>query len=183
MIPRNLGKGITIHINELGQRQVTWTAKGNTKLGKQWVPRDRHEDKTKTQKVGQVFVDGPSDSRVTKDKASSGFGPWSTYEVGESSWSTKQQNGLGDELRVSMGLESSHNRDWSTLVDSKPIKMAYYSHGLPSLHSKESKAFLTRRGAYQISVDWHLVEAMISTNQGKILEVLVKFILAFDFIS
>jgi hypothetical protein len=61
--------------------------------------------------------------------------------------------------------------------------MAYYSHGLPSLHSKESRAFLTRKGAYQISVDCHLVEAMISTNQGKISEVPVKFILAFDFLS
>jgi hypothetical protein len=169
VIPRNLGKGITIHINESGQRQVTWTAKGNPKLGKQWVPRDRHEDTTNTQQVGPVFINGPSESRVTK-----GFGPRSTYEAGESSGSKKQQNGPNDEIRDSMGSEGSRNRNGSNLVDNGPSTLAYSSHGLPNLHLKESRAFLTGRGAYQIRVDWHLVEALIYTNRGMISEVPVK---------
>ncbi|GMY09483.1 hypothetical protein FCV25MIE_04722 [Fagus crenata] len=178
VISRNLGKGITIHINESSQRQVTWTAKGNPKLGKQWVPRDRHEDTTNTQQVGPVFINGLSESRVTK-----GFGPRSTYEVGESSGSKKQQNGPSDEIRDSMGLERSRNRYGSNLVDSGPSTLAYSSHGLPNLHLKESRAFLTGRGAYQIRVDWHLVEVLIYTNRGMISEVPVKCRFAFDLLS
>uniref|UniRef100_A0A2N9GUN7 Reverse transcriptase domain-containing protein n=1 Tax=Fagus sylvatica TaxID=28930 RepID=A0A2N9GUN7_FAGSY len=149
VIPRNLGKGITIHINESGQRQV-----------------------------GPVFINGPSESRVTK-----GFGPRSTYEVGESSGSKKQQNGPNDEIRDSMGSEGSRNRNGSNLVDNGPSTLAYSSHGLPNLHLKESRAFLTRRGAYQIRVDWHLVEALIYTNRGMISEVPVKCKFAFDLLS
>lgn len=163
VIPRKLGKGIIIHINEAGQRLVTWTDKGFTKSGKQWVPRDKHGD----QKVGPASIDGPSDYRVTKDNARLGFGPRSTYEVGESSGFTKQQKGLEEELRVSMGLENIHNRDGPNLVDIGPNKMVLYSHGLPNLNSKESSTVLTGGGTYQLSVDWHLVEAIISTNRGK----------------
>uniref|UniRef100_A0A2N9ITP0 Uncharacterized protein n=1 Tax=Fagus sylvatica TaxID=28930 RepID=A0A2N9ITP0_FAGSY len=106
------GKGITIHINQSGHRQV-----------------------------GQVFVDGPSDSWVTEDKASSGFGPWSTYEVGESSWSTKQQNGLGDELRVSMGLESSHNRDGLIDRETISIQMERLVRGAEKFNPPRGTAF------------------------------------------
>jgi hypothetical protein len=51
-ISRNLGKGITIHLNELGQRQVTWTAKCIPKGGKQWVPRDTRDKQINNQKGG-----------------------------------------------------------------------------------------------------------------------------------
>uniref|UniRef100_A0A2N9I574 Reverse transcriptase domain-containing protein n=1 Tax=Fagus sylvatica TaxID=28930 RepID=A0A2N9I574_FAGSY len=152
--------------------------KGNPKLGKQWVPHDKHEDTTNTQQVGPVFINGPSESRVTK-----GFGPRSTYEAGESSGSKKQQNGPNDEIRDSMGSEGSRNRNGSNLVDNGPSTLAYSSHGLPNLHLKESRAFLTGRGAYQIRVDWHLVEALIYTNRGMISEVPVKCKFAFDLLS
>jgi hypothetical protein len=68
-------------------------------------------------------------------------------------------------------------------VDNGPSKLAYSSHGLPNLHLKESRAFLTGRGAYQIRVDWHLVEALIYTNRGMISEVPVKWKFAFDLLS
>ncbi|GMY19899.1 hypothetical protein FCV25MIE_15138 [Fagus crenata] len=146
VIPRNLGKGITIHINETGQRQVD-----------------------------PAFINGPTETQVAK-----GFGPRSTYEVGESSGSKHQQHGPKDEFRDLMGSERSRNISGSNLVDSGPSTLDYNPHGLPNFHLKESRALLTGRGAYQIRVDWHLVEVLIYTNRGMSLEVPIKCRLTFD---
>ena len=176
-IPRNLGKGITIHVNESGQRQVKWTTKRNTNVGKQWVPYDRHEDKSKNQKVGLVLLDGPSKYRAIEDKASLGLGPRSTFEVGECSGSNTQLSGLENEVEVSMGLEGSHNSDGS----SGHNKRAHHSNGL-IINTKESNALITGRGAYQLNVDWHIVEVN-STNQEKFSEFSIKVRLACNFLS
>ena len=37
---RNLGKGITIQLNDKGQRCVVWNSKHKAHVGEQWVPRE-----------------------------------------------------------------------------------------------------------------------------------------------
>ena len=161
VIPRNLGTGITIHINETGQRQVTWTTKGNTKLEKQWVPRTRNED---SQQLDSVFINGPKETQGDK-----GFGPRSIYEVGESSGSKQQMRDLmGPERPIISGpnLVGSSNT-W-----------AHKTHGLPKSHLTESSVMLTGRGADHLSVDWNLVE--IYTNREQNSEVPVRRTFLFD---
>ena len=59
--PRKLGKGIVIHINEVGQRRVTWADKCSTKAVKQWMPRDKNGE----QKVESDVVDETSYYQAT----------------------------------------------------------------------------------------------------------------------
>ena len=59
--PRKLGRGIVIHINEVGQRRVTWADKCSTKAVKQWMPRDKNGE----QKVESDVVDETSYYQAT----------------------------------------------------------------------------------------------------------------------
>ncbi len=174
MNPRKLGKGIVIHINEAGQRSVTWANKGNTKAVKQWVPRAKHGE----QKVGPDAVVGTSFYWATQENTRSGDGPWSTYEVGESSGPTKQHN----EREVGFLNGDGPNKEplvsLPNVVDIGPNRETFVS--LPNLTSQESRTSLTGRGHYQLSVDWDLVEAFIPTNRGMVSEVPVR--IAVDFL-
>uniref|UniRef100_A0A2N9IY01 Reverse transcriptase domain-containing protein n=1 Tax=Fagus sylvatica TaxID=28930 RepID=A0A2N9IY01_FAGSY len=112
-----------------------------------------------------------------------GLGPRSTYEVGESSRSTKQQNGMEKGLSDKLGLESTNNKARLTVVVGGPSKMAYPTHGLSRFYLKESNALIIGQGAYQIHVDWHFVEEIIPTNRGRVSKVPVKLRIACDFLS
>ena len=173
VIARNLGTGLTIHINASGQRQVAWTAKGmSDKLGKQWVPRDKQADKSFNQEMDPIVGAGIS-----------GPGPRSTYEVGESSGSNKQQHGMEKGLTKNLGLESTNNRTGSTVVVGGQRKIDDPPYGLSRNFLKENNALITGQGAYQIKVDGHFVEEIIPTNRGRVSEFPVKLRIAGEFLS
>ena len=195
--PRKLGKGIVIHINEAGQRRVTWADKGSIKAVKQWMPRDKNGE----QKVGPVVVDATSCYRATQARV--GDGPWSTYEVGESSGPTKELNerefgplkengpkvfdgpnkgpliSIPNGSKVFKGPNKRSRISIPKVADIGPNRDTFGS--LPNLTAKENRTGLTGGGYYQLSVDWDLVEAFIPTNRGTISEVPVR--IAVDFLS
>uniref|UniRef100_A0A2N9GX79 Reverse transcriptase domain-containing protein n=1 Tax=Fagus sylvatica TaxID=28930 RepID=A0A2N9GX79_FAGSY len=176
MVESNPGETVTAQ-----SKDVTWADKGNTKAVKQWVPRAKHGE----QKVGPDAVVGTSFYWATQENTRSGDGPWSTYEVGESSGPTKQHNEREVGFLNGDGPKVVHNGpnkeplvSLPNVVDIGPNRETFVS--LPNLTSQESRTSLTGRGHYQLSVDWDLVEAFIPTNRGMVSEVPVR--IAVDFL-
>ena len=99
---RNLGKGLTIQLNDKGQRRVAWTSQPKEKIGEKWVPRVRPNVEAISSEIGPIelvtsgtepsklgLVGSPNTCLGIKARASYeevlGFGYNSTFEVGSSS--------------------------------------------------------------------------------------------------
>jgi hypothetical protein len=104
---RDLGKGLTIHLNDKGQRSVVWTSTIKAQVKEQWVP---HEQNAKSNFGLQGLMSKDREpvnlglavdmevSRANYEERPSremrGFGYNSTFEVGSSSSGYKEDHGL-----------------------------------------------------------------------------------------
>jgi hypothetical protein len=88
---RNLGKGLTIQLNDKGQRRVVWNSKNKVHVGEHWVPREGTKSKSEKggpQELVHNFAGGSSVAGLGLESQPNfevGFGLNSVFEVGSSS--------------------------------------------------------------------------------------------------